>query len=239
MLEKLVGERRLRARAVLGLWPCNREGDDLVLYRDEARTEQLARLHHLRQQTVKPEGQPNYCLADFVAPVGVPDYLGGFAVTAGDGIEALLAEHPNDDYASIMIKALADRLAEALAEYLHREVRRRYWGYAPEESLESEDLIRERYQGIRPAPGYPACPEHSEKETLFALLDATTNSGIRLTENFAMLPAASVSGWYFSHPDSRYFGVGKIASDQLDSYAERKGLTRDLAGYLLRPVLQE
>jgi 5-methyltetrahydrofolate--homocysteine methyltransferase len=239
MLSKLVEERRLKAHAVLGLWPCNREGDDLIVYRDDARTEQLARLHHLRQQTVKPEGQPNYCLADFVAPVGVPDYLGGFAVTAGDGIDDLLAEYPNDDYASIMIKALADRLAEALAEYLHREVRQRYWGYASDEKLEAEDLIRERYQGIRPAPGYPACPEHSEKETLFALLDATTGTGIRLTESFAMLPAASVSGWYFSHPESRYFGVGKIAADQLEAYAARKGLTRELAEYLLRPVLLE
>jgi 5-methyltetrahydrofolate--homocysteine methyltransferase len=239
MLEQLITERRLKAHAVFGLWPCNRDGDDLVLYRDEDRGEELARLHHLRQQSVKPEGQPNYCLADFVAPAGVPDYLGAFAVTAGAGIDELLAEHAGDDYSSIMIKALADRLAEAMAEYLHREVRQRYWGYAADEDLGSEDLIKERYQGVRPAPGYPACPEHSEKETLFRLLDATAHVDISLTESFAMLPAASVSGWYFSHPESRYFGIGKIAEDQVDDYAARKGVAREVAEYLLRPVLLE
>ena len=239
MLETLVAHKRLKAHGVLGLWPCNRVGDDLVLYADDDRAVESARLHHLRQQSLKPEGQPNYCLADFVAPIGVPDYLGAFAVTAGDGIDAVLAEYPNDDYASIMIKALADRLAEAMAEYLHREVRLRYWGYAADEQLPADDLIRERYQGIRPAPGYPACPEHSEKETLFRLLDAPANASIQLTESFAMLPAASVSGWYFSHPESRYFGIGKIAEDQLDDYARRKDIGRELAEYLLRPVLAD
>jgi 5-methyltetrahydrofolate--homocysteine methyltransferase len=239
MLETLIAQHRLKAHGVVGLWPCNRQGDDLVLYRNDDRDIELARLHHLRQQSIKPEGQPNFCLADFVAPEGVADYLGAFAVTAGGGIDALIAEHPNDDYTSIMIKALADRLAEAMAEYLHREVRQTYWGYAAGEHLDVEELIRERYQGIRPAPGYPACPEHSEKQTLFRLLDATANADISLTESFAMLPAASVSGWYFSHPESRYFGVGKIGEDQLADYAARKGLDRERASYLLRPVLSE
>ncbi|MFU8817321.1 MAG: methionine synthase [Pseudomonadales bacterium] len=237
MLDTLVSQQRLKAHGVLGLWPCNRVGDDLLLYQDEQRQVEMAQLHHLRQQTLKPEGQPNYCLADFVAPLGVPDYLGAFAVTAGDGIEAVLAEYPNDDYASIMIKALADRLAEAMAEYLHREVRRHYWGYASDEGLDAEALIKERYQGIRPAPGYPACPEHSEKATLFQLLDAPHNADIHLTESFAMLPASSVSGWYLSHPESRYFGIGKIAEDQLEDYARRKGISNEAARSLLRPVL--
>jgi 5-methyltetrahydrofolate--homocysteine methyltransferase len=240
MLQALVDGGRLRAHGVVGLWPCNRLGDeDLVLYEDDSRTVELARLHHLRQQGVKPEGQPNYCLADFVAPAGVPDYLGAFAVTAGVGIDEVLAEHPNDDYAAIMIKALADRLAEAFAEYLHRQVRTGYWGYAEDEDLDNEALIRERYQGIRPAPGYPACPEHSEKRTLFELLDAPANAGMQLTESFAMTPAASVSGWYFSHPESRYFGVGKIGEDQVADYARRKGIEPAQARALLRPLLKD
>ncbi len=240
MLEELVKGRRLRAHGVFGLWPCNRVGDeDLVVFEDEARSVELARLHHLRQQNVKPEGQPNYSLADFVAPAGVPDYLGAFAVTAGDGIEEVLAEYPNDDYAGIMIKALADRFAEAFAEYLHRRVRTGDWGYAAGENLDNDSLIKERYQGIRPAPGYPACPEHSEKSTLFRLLDAPANAGIRLTESFAMMPAASVSGWYFSHPESRYFGVGKIAEDQVEDYAARKGIGLEAARALLRPNLRD
>jgi len=240
MLDKLVAGKRLKAHGVLGLWPGNREGsDDLVVFEDEERTRELAHLHHLRQQNIKPEGQPNYCLADFVAPAGVADYVGGFAVTAGDGIDEVLAEYPNDDYNGIMIKALADRLAEAFAEYLHRQVRTEYWGYAAGENLDSDQLIKERYQGIRPAPGYPACPEHSEKGTLFRLLDATNNTGIQLTESFAMMPAASVSGWYFSHPESRYFGVGKIAQDQVEDYAERKKISVDAATALLRPNLRD
>jgi 5-methyltetrahydrofolate--homocysteine methyltransferase len=240
MLDAVIRDGRLQAHGVVGLWPCNRLGDDdLVLYTDDSRTKELARLYHLRQQALKPEGQPNFCLADFVAPAPVPDYLGGFAVTAGHGIEAVLADHPNDDYSQIMIKALADRLAEAFAEYLHAQVRRSYWGYAADESLDNDSLIREAYQGIRPAPGYPACPEHSEKTTLFELLDAPGNAHMSLTESYAMTPAASVAGWYFSHPESRYFGIGKIADDQLAEYAERKGLDRETARQLLRPVLRD
>jgi 5-methyltetrahydrofolate--homocysteine methyltransferase len=240
MLDVLISQGKLKAHAVVGLWPCNRVGnDDLAVFEDEERTTELARLHHLRQQGIKPEGQANYCLADFVAPAGVPDYLGGFAVTAGDGIDEVLAGYPNDDYSAIMIKALADRLAEACAEYLHRQTRTRYWGYAAGENLDSDELIKERYQGIRPAPGYPACPEHSEKGTLFRLLDATAITGIQLTESFAMLPAASVSGWYFSHPESRYFGVGKIGDDQAEDYARRKDIGLEAARSLLRPVLRD
>jgi 5-methyltetrahydrofolate--homocysteine methyltransferase len=238
MLTRLVDEGVLTARGVFGLFPANRgESDDVVVYTDESRTEERTRLHFLRQQTDKPDGKPNFCLADYVAPAPLPDHIGAFAVTAGIGIEDVLREFRGDDYSGIMVKALADRLAEAFAEYLHREVRTRYWGYAAGENLDNDSLIREAYRGIRPAPGYPACPEHSEKATLFSLLDATTAAGIRLTENFAMLPAASVSGWYFSHPDARYFGVGKIGRDQLEDYAERKGLGITEAEKLLRPVL--
>jgi 5-methyltetrahydrofolate--homocysteine methyltransferase len=240
MLDELVTGGVLQARAVFGLWPCNRTGDeDLTVYADEARTRPLACLHHLRQQAVKPEGQPNLSLADYIAPSGVPDYIGAFAVTAGIGIEAALAAHPNDDYASIMIKALADRFAEALAEHVHARVRRTYWGYAADEALDNDALIREAYRGIRPAPGYPACPEHSEKATLFRLLAAETNAGMQLTENYAMLPAAAVAGWYFSHPESRYFGIGKIGTDQLADYARRKGWDEATARRHLRPTLQD
>jgi 5-methyltetrahydrofolate--homocysteine methyltransferase len=237
MLDFLIADGRLQARAVFGLWPCNSDGDDLVVYRDETRSEVLAHLHHLRQQAEKPDNQPNFCLADFIAPAPVADYLGAFAVTAGHGIDDVLADYPNDDYSSIMIKALADRLAEALAEYLHRHVRTDAWGYATGESLDNSALIKEAYQGIRPAPGYPACPEHSEKTQLFELLGATDATGISLTESYAMLPAAAVSGWYFSHPQSRYFGVGKIGRDQLTDYALRKGISEDAAERLLRPIL--
>ncbi len=239
MLDWLIADGRLAARGVFGLWPANQLTglDDVVLYTDDRRGTELARLHFLRQQTDKPDGQPNYSLADFVAPPPTADWLGAFAVTAGLGIDAVLADHAHDDYASIMIKALADRLAEAFAEYLHRQVRMEHWGYAAGENLDNESLIREAYRGIRPAPGYPACPEHSEKRTLFELLDATEVAGISLTEHFAMLPAASVSGWYFSHPDARYFGVGKIGADQVADYAIRKGISEDAAGALLRPSL--
>jgi 5-methyltetrahydrofolate--homocysteine methyltransferase len=192
----------------------------------------------LRQQAPKPDDlSPNYCLADFIAPSGKDDYIGGFAVAAGENIDEILADFPDDDYNQIMIKALADRLAEAFAESLHAQIRQTYWGYASSEELGAEDLIKERYQGIRPAPGYPACPEHSEKETLFELLDATQHTDIKLTESYAMTPAAAVSGWYFSHPESRYFGVGKIDEDQLQSYAKRKSLTLDRARQLLTPNL--
>jgi len=241
MLNWLIEDGRLQAKGVYGIWPANRHGsEDIDLFADESRGTAVARLHHLRQQAPKPDDTaPNFSLADFVAPPGTADYLGGFAVTAGLHIDEVLNEYPDDDYTQIMIKALADRLAEAFAEYLHAHVRRQAWGYAAEETLDNEALIRERYQGIRPAPGYPACPEHSEKETLFKLLDVSANTGIELTESYAMTPAAAVSGWYFSHPDSRYFGVGKIDQDQLEDYAARKGLSLEAAAMLLRPVLPD
>ncbi len=240
MLTYLIEDGRLQARGVYGLWPANRSGTDDIQVFDENGNVR-ATLHHLRQQAPKPDdAAPNLCLADFVAPAehGV-DYIGGFAVTAGAGIDAVLEDHSGDDYAEIMIKALADRLAEAFAEYLHEQVRRDAWGYARDEQLGNDELIAERYCGIRPAPGYPACPDHSEKETLFALLEATDNTGITLTESFAMSPAAAVSGWYFAHPDARYFGVGKIDEDQLADYAQRKGLPLDTARQLLRPALAD
>ena len=239
MLGKLVDDGRLKAHGVFGLWPCNRLGDDdIVLFEDDSRTTELVRLHHLRQQGLKPEGQPNYCLADFVAQPPVPDYLGGFAVTAGDGMEDVLADYPNDDFSEIMITALAARLAEAFAEYLHKKIRTEFWGSAADEALDNPALIKESYQGIRPAPGYPACPEHSEKSTLFEILDATANAGIALTESFAMTPAAAVSGWYLSHPESKYFGVGKIDEDQLADYAQRKGVDVETARNWLRQNLR-
>jgi 5-methyltetrahydrofolate--homocysteine methyltransferase len=186
-------------------------------------------LHHLRQQADKPAERPNLCLADFIAPkaTGVKDWIGGFAVTAGLGIEEHLEDfkRQNDDYSAIILKALADRMAEALAEWVHREVRMKYWGFAPDESLSNTDLIAEKWRGVRPAPGYPACPDHTEKATLFKLLDATKNADIQLTEGFSMYPAAAVSGWYFSHPESQYFVVGKVNRDQVEDYAERKGWT--------------
>ena len=241
MLQWLIDDGRLQAKGVYGLWPCNRHGtDDIELYTDDHRTETLAVLHHLRQQTPKPDDSaPNLCLADYVAAAGTADYMGGFAVTAGCNIESVLAEHDGDDYNQIMIKALADRLAEAFAEYLHAHVRTTAWGYAQDEALDNDGLIGERYQGIRPAPGYPACPDHSEKRTLFKLLDVTTRTGIELTESFAMTPAAAVSGWYFAHPQARYFGVGKIDSDQLADYAARKALPLEDAERLLRPNLAD
>ena len=236
MLRELIGDAVFAARGVQGIWPCRREGDDDIrLYADESRQTPLATLHHLRQQRLLPEGRPNLCLADFISPER--DYIGGFAVTAGIGIESVLARHANDDYAGILVKALADRLAEAAAEYLHERVRREIWGYAADETLKNDDLIAERYRGIRPAPGYPACPEHSEKTTLFQLLEVEKRTGIRLTENFAMLPAASVSGWYLAHPESRYFGVGKIDDDQAADYAVRKGVDLSRARRWLHPNL--
>ncbi|TSA37905.1 MAG: methionine synthase [Methylococcaceae bacterium] len=228
MLKQLIAEQWLSARAVIGFFPAQSHGDDVVLYTNNRCTEQLMTLHHLRQQNVKAPGRPNYCLADFIAPVdsGVTDYLGAFAVTTGIGIEEVLLrfEQDHDDYSAIMLKALADRLAEACAEYLHLKVRKEYWGYMEEETLDSEQLIKEAYQGIRPAPGYPACPDHTEKAKLFELLNVTENTSITLTENYAMYPASAVSGWYFSHADAQYFNVGKIDKDQLADYAERKGI---------------
>jgi 5-methyltetrahydrofolate--homocysteine methyltransferase len=211
------------------LLPANSvNADDIEVYTDESRAQVAARFHFLRQQMVKPEDRANHCLADLVAPKasGVRDYVGCFAVTAGLGIEAHLEvyEEKHDDYSAIMLKALADRLAEAFAELMHLRVRREFWGYAAAESLSLEQLIDESYRGIRPAPGYPACPDHTEKATLFDLLQAPLNTGITLTESFAMLPTAAVSGFYFSHPDARYFAVGKIDRDQAQDYARRKGL---------------
>ena len=242
MLTTLVEEKWLKARAVVGLFPAHSiEDDDIQLYADESRSSTIARLHHLRQQKSMPEGKPQLCLADFIAPLacGRPDYLGAFALTAGLGIERHLArfEAAHDDYGSIMLKALADRLAEALAERLHERVRRELWGYAAREALDAGALIREEYAGIRPAPGYPACPDHTEKATLWRLLDAEHAAGIRLTESFAMFPTAAVSGWYFSHPEARYFGVGQIDRDQVASYAERKGTGVEVAERWLAPNL--
>ncbi len=231
MLQKIIKEHWLQAKAVFGFFSANRNGDDIILYTDDSRMEQLTVLHHLRQQNIKPPGKPNYCLADFVADhdSGISDYIGAFAVTAGIGIENKLAEFEadHDDYSSIMLKALADRLAEAFAEYLHEQIRKEDWGYASEERYSNNELIAEAYQGIRPAPGYPACPDHTEKETLFRLLNVTENIGIQLTESYAMYPASSVSGWYFSHPGAQYFNVGKIETDQLQHYAERKNISLD------------
>ncbi|MGB8377784.1 MAG: methionine synthase [Rhodanobacteraceae bacterium] len=229
MLGRIVEENWLTARAVIGLWPAAQDGDDVTLYRSDERRDVLAHLHCLRQQADKPVERPNLCLADFIAPAdsGVRDWIGAFAVTAGIGIEEHLRrfENDHDDYSSIILKALADRLAEALAEAMHQRVRRDLWGYAPDETLDSAALIAEDYCGIRPAPGYPACPEHTEKATLFRLLDATTTIGIELTDSYAMLPTAAVSGWYFAHPDSRYFVVGRLGKDQVEDYARRKGWT--------------
>lgn len=243
MLDRMIREQWLQADAVLGFYPANTVEDDVIeVYADESRTEVVHTLHHLRQQRQKAPGQANYSLADFLAPKesGVADYIGGFAVTAGNGPfeEKVKAFEANlDDYSAIMLKALADRLAEALAEYLHEQVRRVYWGYAQDEQLSNEELIKERYRGIRPAPGYPACPEHTEKRTLFQLLEATKHTNIQLTESCAMYPASSVSGWYFSHPESRYFGLGNIERDQVESYAQRKGMHREEAERWLMPVL--
>ena len=226
MLDTIIAEKWLTARAVFGLWPAQRRGDDVVLRHATGETT----LHFLRQQVDKPVDRPDFCLADFIAPEGgPPDWIGAFAVTAGIGIEPHVArfEAAHDDYNAILLKALADRLAEALAERLHQRVRREFWGYEPDETLDNEALIAEQYRGIRPAPGYPACPDHSEKATLFRLLDAGTNAGMSLTESFAMLPTAAVSGYYFSHPKSQYFVVGRLGKDQVADYARRRGV--DLA----------
>jgi 5-methyltetrahydrofolate--homocysteine methyltransferase len=230
LLDRIVRERLLRARGVLGIFPANAvAGDDVALYRDERRQDVVAVLHGLRQQFEKPPGRPNLCLTDWIAPreSGLADYVGGFAVTAGLGLDELVArfERDHDDYSAIMAKALADRLAEAFAERLHQRVRTEFWGYAADERLDNEALIAERFRGIRPAPGYPACPEHTEKRTLFALLDAPRSAGITLTESCAMWPAASVSGWYLAHPEAHYFGVGRMGRDQVEDYARRKGWT--------------
>jgi 5-methyltetrahydrofolate--homocysteine methyltransferase len=231
LLEKILSEKLLAARGVIGFWPANAIGDDAEIYIDESRSTRLATLHFLRQQMRKPRGQFNHCLADYVAPKSdrtpaLPDYIGGFAVTAGIGADEAAAKFKgeHDDYSAIMLKALADRLAEAFAEYAHK-LAREAWGFGRQENLSIEHLIREKYRGIRPAAGYPACPDHSEKRTLFGLLDPEKYCGIKLTESFAMHPGASVSGLYFSHPEAKYFGVGKIARDQVEDYAIRTNCT--------------
>ena len=242
MLDTLIKEKWLTAKAVVGLFPANSVADDdIEVYSDGDRDTVLATLHHLRQQQVKPDNKPNYCLSDFVAPksTGLVDAVGAFAVTAGLGIEEHVArfEAEHDDYNAIMLKALADRLAEAFAELMHEKVRKDYWAYDEKEALDNEGLIRERYRGVRPAPGYPACPDHTEKTALWQLLDVENNIGIKLTDSLAMYPAASVSGFYFSHPDSRYFAVGKINKDQVEAYAQRKGMELETVERWLAPNL--
>jgi 5-methyltetrahydrofolate--homocysteine methyltransferase len=224
------------------LFPANTvHDDDIEVYTDDTRTAVKVTLRHLRQQVQKAAGQPNVSLADYVAPkeTGLHDYIGAFAVTAGIGIEPWVAkfEAENDDYNAIMLKALADRLAEAFAERLHERVRKEFWGFASAENLSPEQLISEDYQGIRPAPGYPACPEHTEKATLWELMDVENVTGILLTESFAMYPAAAVSGWYLAHPKARYFGLGQIGKDQVEDYAQRKGMDLETAERWLAPVL--
>lgn len=240
MLQRIIDEKWLQANGVVGIFPANRVQDDDIEVKKDG---QRILLHHLRQQNKKAAGLPNLCLADFIAPAdsGRQDYIGAFAVTAGIGIEAHIArfEAAHDDYSAIMLKALADRLAEAFAERLHERVRKEFWGYAAAENWSNEELVQEKYSGIRPAPGYPACPEHSEKRSLFDLLEAEKHTGIQLTENFAMYPTAAVSGWYFAHPESKYFGIGKITQEQVGDYAQRKGISEAQAARWLSPLLAE
>jgi 5-methyltetrahydrofolate--homocysteine methyltransferase len=242
MLDRIVQGKWLQARAVFGLFPANTVGhDDIEIYESEARDKPLMTWHGLRQQHERPDGKPHWCLADFIADKdsGVPDWIGAFACTAGIGIEPHLEkfEAAHDDYHAIMLKAIADRLAEACAEWLHERVRKEHWAYVPDEALPNEDLIKEAYRGIRPAPGYPACPDHTVKGDLFKLLDAPRNAGMTLTESFAMLPTAAVSGFYFAHPESHYFAVPKIAGDQLDDWAARTGMSGQEAQRWLAPLL--
>jgi 5-methyltetrahydrofolate--homocysteine methyltransferase len=240
MLKQIIDEKQLEARGVVGFWPANADGDDIVLYTDESRETELTRLHTLRQQMIKTGDGANVALSDFIAPVGTkPDWIGGFAVTAGHGELELAKRYKDagDDYNAILSTALADRLAEAFAEALHRRVRTELWGYAPDEAFDIDLMLAEKYRGIRPAPGYPAQPEHTEKATLFQLLDATAATGMELTESFAMNPPASVSGLYFAHPESHYFGVGRIEKDQVEDYARRKGWDLKTAERWLAPIL--
>ena len=242
MLDKIIEENSLQAKGVIGLFPANRVNDDVEIYTDESRNQIQGVAHHLRQQTLKDKFA-NYCLADFVAEKssGINDYVGAFAVTGGIGEDELADSYiqTGDDYNGIMVKAVADRLAEAFAEYLHEQVRKHYWGYAVDESLSNEELIREKYQGIRPAPGYAACPEHTEKQLIWDLLSAEQHTGMKLTESYAMWPGASVSGWYFAHPDAKYFAVAKIQADQVEDYATRKGWTLEEAEKWLGPNLSD
>ncbi|CAM5734965.1 methionine synthase [Mycolicibacterium aubagnense] len=241
MLDTLIKEKWLRANGVIGFFPANAVGDDIEVYTDEARTEVLTTLRNLRQQGEHRDGIPNRSLGDFIAPkdTGLADYVGGFAVTAGLGSNEKIMEFKAalDDYSAILLESLADRLAEAFAERMHQRVREEFWGYRPDEQLDNEALIGEKYVGIRPAPGYPACPEHTEKVTLFDLLDVTQRTGIELTESMAMWPGAAVSGWYFAHPQSQYFVVGRLAQDQVADYARRKGWTMQEAERWLAPNL--
>ena len=241
MLETIVAEGSFTPRAAVGFWPAWSVDDDIELFANGDRKNCVATLHTLRQQMARQRERPNSALADFIAPreSGVDDHVGGFAVTIGDGVERLAETHEqdHDDYAAIMVKALADRLAEAFAEFLHERTRKELWGYAPNEALANDELIGERYRGIRPAPGYPACPDHSEKRTIFALLEAEARTGLRLTETCAMWPASSVCGLYFSHPESTYFGVGKLGRDQVEDYARRKGASVEETEAWLLPNL--
>jgi 5-methyltetrahydrofolate--homocysteine methyltransferase len=242
MLQHIIEEKWFTARAVVGFFPANCvDEDDIAVYADDSREQRATTFHTLRQQTIRNRGRNNLALADFVAPAesGVEDYIGAFALSTGFGVDAMVSEFEaaHDDYSAIMAKALADRLAEAFAERMHQRVRKEFWGYARDEVSDNEALIKEQYVGIRPAPGYPACPDHTEKRALFDLLEAETHVGITLTESFAMIPAASVSGLYFSHPQSRYFGVSKIERDQVEDYARRKGLSVEEVERWLGPVL--
>jgi 5-methyltetrahydrofolate--homocysteine methyltransferase len=240
LLHKIVTKQLFTANGVYGFFPANSLGDDIEIYSNNLRTSVLTKFHTLRQQSEKPQGQSSFALADFVAPKesGRADYIGAFAVTTGIGVDLLCKEfeRDHDDYNSIMAKALADRLAEAFAEYLHKQARDA-WGYGKAETLSSEDLIREKYRGIRPAPGYPACPDHTEKRLLFDLLSAEQHTGITLTESFAMWPAAAVSGFYFAHPEAKYFAVGKIGKDQVLDYQVRKGMSLSALERWLGPNL--
>ncbi|HEU4650198.1 MAG TPA: vitamin B12 dependent-methionine synthase activation domain-containing protein, partial [Croceibacterium sp.] len=240
-LKRIVRDQLITLNGVFGLFPAARvNDDDIEIYADEGRRTTMMTWHNLRQQNVKPSGRPNLCLADFVAPKasGVEDWVGAFAVSAG-GIEARVAEleRANDDYAAIMLKVLADRFAEAFAERLHERVRREFWGYAADEALGREQLIAEAYRGIRPAPGYPACPDHTAKGPLFRLLEAEKRTGMKLTESFAMLPASAVSGFYLAHPEASYFAVGKVGKDQVEDYARRAGMPLSEAEKWLAPYL--
>ena len=239
MLREVLQKNWFRPKAVIGFWPANAVGDDIEIFTDDGRSEELARLYTLRQQLSKQKDKPNLALADFVAPIGTPDYIGAFVVTAGleEQLIAERFERKNDDYSAIVIKALADRFAEAFAEALHERVRKEFWGYAKDEAIPVDDLIQEKYRGIRPAPGYPAQPDHTEKTTLFRLLNAKQRIGVELTESYAMWPGSSVSGIYLSHPDAYYFGVAKVERDQVEDYARRKGMPVREVERWLGPVL--
>ena len=242
MLNKIIKEKLTKPQGVIGFWPASSEDDDILIFENNSRKKLLTKFHFLRQQmNRKSSKRPNFCLADFVAPQKsrIEDYIGGFLVTAGSGVEKLSEyyESKKDDYNSILVKSLGDRMAEALAEKMHRDVRKEFWAYDTNENFSNEELIKEKYQGIRPAPGYPACPDHTEKKTLFKLLDVENNLKIKLTESFAMMPSSSVSGLYFSNPDSSYFGIGKINKDQVKDYAKRKGITTEEVEKWLGPNL--